>query len=163
MYCNKSLITTLKPFIRTTEVAWREQSAKRWHRRSQRKSTRGIEMARSPHETSLSLTEYFNRRAATGQSCQRKSTRESLTRSKIKQSQRRHSMQSKRYRAQRGWGCESSCTCISLLEQAQEAQHSWSHGRGGPHPLTGGCTSAGTWEFCHWCIPKSALSVYGPE
>lgn len=28
MDCNKSLITTSKPFTRTTEVAWREQSAK---------------------------------------------------------------------------------------------------------------------------------------
>lgn len=157
MDCNKSLITTSKPFTRTTEVAWREQSAKG----DTEGARRSIEMARSPHEISLSLTQFFNVRAATGQSCQTKSTWESLTRSKIKQSQPFHSMQSKRHRAQRGQFCEPSCTCVSLLEQAQEAQHSWSHGRG-HHPLTRSWASAGTWEFCHWCIPQLALSVYGP-
>lgn len=28
MYCNKSLIITLKAFTRTTEVPWKEQAAK---------------------------------------------------------------------------------------------------------------------------------------
>lgn len=59
MYCTKSLITTLQAFT-GTKVAWREQAAKRGTEASRGKRTRGIYMAQSSCETSLSLIQYFN-------------------------------------------------------------------------------------------------------
>lgn len=124
-------------------------------------------MVQSSCETSLSLTQCFNWRAATARGCQTKPIRESVTQSRINQSQ----PFPPQYTVQEAQSSEASFsepdhTRSVLWELEKEAPHA------AVPPADPSLPSASShvWldltyhqDFCQWGVSKSTLSVHGLE